>query len=74
MSGLFAYVIAFKWLGFLLSTFLLLIFLFKALHPQKWWVSLTLATAAIVFSYVIFGVLLELRLPEGILKSVLDWF
>lgn len=74
MSGLLVYVIAFKWLGFLLSTFLLLLFLFKALQPQRWRVALTLAVAAIVFSYVIFGVLLELRFPEGVLKSVLDWF
>ena len=74
MSGLLVYIFAFKWLGFLLSTFLLLIFLFKGLHPQKWWVALTLAVVAIVFSYVIFGVLLELRFPEGVLKSVLGWF
>jgi len=74
MSGLLVYALAFKWLGFLLSTFLLLIFLFKALHPQRWRVALTLSVVAIVLSYIIFGVLLELQFPEGVLKSVLGWF
>lgn len=60
------YIFFFKKIGFLFSTLLLLIFLFRSMGTRKWrWV---FAEAIIVtfLSYLLFGVILKLNLPTGI--------
>lgn len=69
---LFFYAIVLRWLGFLLSTFLLLLYLFKGLEPQRWRVALILSIVATVLCYLVFGVFLELRFPEGILEAIFE--
>ena len=69
-TALFFYAIVLRWLGFLLSTFLLLLFLFKGLEPQRWRVALILSIVATALCYWVFGVLFELRFPEGILEAI----
>jgi putative tricarboxylic transport membrane protein len=68
--GFIVYSLIFEWLGFILSTFLLVIFLLRILEPKKWW-SMFL-TAAIVASsaYTVFNVFLKSELPMGILGSL----
>jgi hypothetical protein len=61
-----------KGLGFIVSTFLLLLFLFKGLEPQKWRVALVLAAATTAVCYVVFGVFLELQFPPGILQKIFE--
>ena len=68
--ALFFYAIVLRWLGFLLSTFFLLLFLFKGLEPQRWRVALILSIVATALCYWVFGVLFELRFPEGILEAI----
>jgi putative tricarboxylic transport membrane protein len=68
--ALFFYAIILRWVGFLLSTFFLLLFLFKGLEPQRWRVALILSIVATGSCYWIFGVLFELRFPEGILEAI----
>jgi len=72
MGGLLLYALFFKWMGFILSTFLLLIFLFKGLEPQKWKVALTFAVVTIAVCYVVFGVFLEMQFPAGLLGGLLN--
>ena len=72
MFALIIYVVAFKWLGFIFSTFFLLVFLFKGLEPQKWSTALLLSLVSTIVCYFVFGVFLEVRFPEGILKGVLQ--
>jgi putative tricarboxylic transport membrane protein len=68
---LIVYVAVFKWLGFLISTFALLLLLFKSLEPQRWSVALLLSAVTTILCFLVFGYFLELRFPQGILKEVL---
>jgi putative tricarboxylic transport membrane protein len=63
--SLYAYV--FNLLGFILSTVLLLIFLFKAIEPQRWSVAILGAVGSSVAAYVVFQVWLGSQLPKGLL-------
>jgi len=72
MAALLLYALLFKGLGFIVSTFLLLLFLFKGLEPQKWRVALILAAATTTVCYVVFGVFLELQFPPGILHRFFE--
>jgi putative tricarboxylic transport membrane protein len=69
MVSLFVYALIFKEVGFLLSTFLLLLFLFKGLEPQRWSVAILSAGITAVSCYLLFGVLMETQLPKGILEN-----
>lgn len=69
IAGMSVYIYVFNFLGFLLSTFLLLIFLFKAVEPTKWWVSILASFITMLLSYGIFGLWLKVPFPQGIL-----WF
>jgi len=72
MAALLLYTLLFKGLGFIVSTFLLLLFLFKGLEPQKWRVALVLGAATTAVCYVVFGVFLELQFPPGILQKIFE--
>jgi len=61
------YALFFQFLGFPLTTFLLLMLLFKGGEPRVWLKPILLAGAATVFTYFLFSVLLSCELPRGIL-------
>jgi len=61
------YVYFFSILGFLLSTFLLLVFLFKAVEPTKWWIAIVGSVITILISYGIFEIWLMVPFPRGFL-------
>jgi putative tricarboxylic transport membrane protein len=63
--ALFLYVFVLEPLGYITATFLLMFFLFKAIEPQKWRVSLSLAVLAAWASYGFFKLLLHVPLPRG---------
>lgn len=67
IGGLSAYVFFFNAAGFLLSTFLLMVFLFRAVEPTKWWVSIVSGSVTILISYAIFRVWLAVPFPSGFL-------
>lgn len=67
IGGLSAYVFLFDILGFIPSTFLLMVFLFKAVEPTKWWTAILSSLITIVLSYLIFKIWLEVQLPTGFL-------
>ena len=54
-------------IGFLLITFLFLAFLIRCVDPQSWSRVIGWALVGSVGSYLIFEVLMELRLPKGLL-------
>ena len=70
MLALFLYAAIFHWLGFILSTCLLLIFLFKGLEPQRWGMALLLSAVTIAVCYLVFSVFLELQFPPGLLRAI----
>lgn len=66
LAALFIYAYAFKPLGFILSTALLLLFLFKAIEPQKWSWAVFGAVVSTLAAYGLFN-WLGCQLPQGIL-------
>ena len=54
-------------LGFLLTTFLLMISLLRAIETQKWRKVVVVALATALISYAIFSLLLGVPLPAGLL-------
>lgn len=67
LTGLSIYAYVFNFLGFLLSTFLLMIFLFKAVEPTKWWKSILGTLITILISYGVFRIWLKVPFPTGVL-------
>ncbi len=54
-------------LGFLITTFCLMLFLFRVIEPQLWKVDLFYVLIFTLGSYILFRVLLKVQLPTGIL-------
>jgi hypothetical protein len=67
MGSLVLYTIFFRFLGFLLDTFLLTAFLLRVMEPLSWKKVLAGAIGAAVGSYAIFQLWLEAQLPKGFL-------
>lgn len=67
LVALFLYGYFFQTLGFILSAALLLIFLFKAVEPQRWSVAILGAVVSSLVAYVVFQVWLGSQLPKGLL-------
>jgi putative tricarboxylic transport membrane protein len=67
LAGLSASTYFFNGLGFLLSTFFVMLFLFKIVEPFKWVNAIlgSLLTLAIV--YAVFGIWLKVPFPSGFL-------
>jgi putative tricarboxylic transport membrane protein len=63
--SLFAYTIAVNWLGFVLSTFLFIIFILCLIESKKWWRTLIKAALITIGNYLVFVEWLGLRLPKG---------
>lgn len=68
LLALFAYALVLDILGFLLSTFLLLVFLFHVgMEPQKWFWAIGGSAIASLSCYAVFELWLRTQLPKGIL-------
>lgn len=65
LVGLVIYVLVLPLLGYLLSTFVLLIFLFKAGGIRKWTFILLYAFLTTSITYLVFSSWLNLRFPKG---------
>ncbi|MBI2316136.1 MAG: tripartite tricarboxylate transporter TctB family protein, partial [Betaproteobacteria bacterium] len=50
-------------LGFVAATTLLLVFLFKVVEPQPWWIAVGGAVASTLVAWVVFHVWLGAQLP-----------
>jgi putative tricarboxylic transport membrane protein len=66
LIALFGYAIFLEILGFLISTFLLLFFLFIVVEPQRWIVAAGGSLLASFSSYALFELCLKIRLPKGL--------
>jgi hypothetical protein len=69
MVSLIVYTLLFQWLGFILSTFCLLLFSFKTFGNLKWRLSFLLSFISIALTYSIFDLYFGFRFPQGILKE-----
>jgi putative tricarboxylic transport membrane protein len=68
LAGLLFFWQGLGYLGFLLTTFLFIIFLLRFIEPQRWVTVLTTSVLTTGLSYIVFNILLKVRLPAGILK------
>jgi putative tricarboxylic transport membrane protein len=69
LAGILVYALIFEWLGFILSTFLLVTFLLRLLNPRTWWTTLLTAGVISLSAYAVFDVLLKSGLPKGVLEE-----
>jgi len=66
LISLFFYALIFEWLGFILSTFLLILFLLKIIEKKGWIMVVITALLTSVISYLFFDKFLHAALPRGI--------
>jgi putative tricarboxylic transport membrane protein len=67
LLALVVYVFALEWLGYILATFALMLFLFKALDPLTWAAAIGGSLLTSLLSYVVFKLWLQVSLPAGLL-------
>ncbi|OGP89698.1 MAG: hypothetical protein A2156_00625 [Deltaproteobacteria bacterium RBG_16_48_10] len=65
LVGIGTYILVLNYLGFLLSTFLLLFFLFTVIGGLKWWKAALSGTIAAAAVYLVFEIWLRANLPRG---------
>ena len=62
---LIAYTFLLDLLGYLLCTFFLVLFILRAIDPQRWTVALGMAAITAAGSYILFAIWLSVPLPPG---------
>lgn len=67
LGVLSVYVFLWNVLGSLISTFLLMVFLFKGIEPTKWWIALLGGFITTLMAHYIFKVCLAIPFPRGFL-------
>jgi hypothetical protein len=65
LAGLFAFYAFMEPLGFLISSFLVLVFLLRAIAMQRWRLTVGISAGTALASYLVFDRLLKLPLPRG---------
>jgi putative tricarboxylic transport membrane protein len=68
--GLLVYSAALDYLGYIIATTGLSLLIIRIFEPQAWLRPLIIAIAVSVFSYVLFDRLLEVNLPDGLLRGL----
>lgn len=67
LMTLLAYILLLEPLGFVLTTFVCLVLLFKLSEPKRWLMPMVLSSVTAVLSYLIFSVWLQSHFPKGLL-------
>lgn len=67
LATLFGYALILNYLGFIASTFIFLLILFRFVEPQKWIVAIGGSALASIACYMVFELWLKTQLPRGIL-------
>jgi hypothetical protein len=65
LIGMLIYAKLMPFAGYLISTFLMMSFLFWIVKGQRWWWVLTLSFLITLTTYYIFSVCLKCQFPEG---------
>lgn len=64
--ALAAYTLVLTPLGFVISTFLFMVFLYRVIEPQGWLFSFLFAAVSAFCNWMVFEVWLQCQLPEGL--------
>lgn len=65
--GVIIYISFLKTLGYLISTFCLMLYLLRVMRVEGWWRPVVLSVVCSVIAYVVFAVWLKVPLPKGLL-------
>ena len=65
LVGLAVYIFLIETLGYLVDTFLLIVFLMKAVEREKWPLTLIIAVATTAALFITFQILLKITLPSN---------
>jgi len=68
VGSLLAYALLIEFLGFIICTLLLLLFLFRFIGKQKWWLVFTETILVTLVTQAIFKVGLKVQLPAGLFR------
>ena len=68
LAAMLGFALVLETLGFLLSTFTVMLVLLRVIEPQKWPRVFAVALATALISYFLFGRLLNIPLPAGVLE------
>ena len=66
LAALLLYGFFLESLGYILATFLLMVFFFRAIEPQRWFVAFFGAGVTSFITYALFKVWLQVQLPIGL--------
>jgi hypothetical protein len=72
LASFFAFGLFFTKVGYSLTLAVFLIFIIKVVEKQSWKITLLVTIISIIVSYVLFGNLLSVPLPEGILSYAIQ--
>jgi putative tricarboxylic transport membrane protein len=64
------YFLTLEYLGFLIAGFLFMMFLFAMISAMKWYRAMVWSLISIGLTYLTFGVLLRIPLPQGVLGFI----
>ena len=65
LAALFAFGVALEYVGYLITTFLFMLFIARLMEPTRWRTAILMALLTAVLSYLLFVVLLEVQLPRS---------
>ena len=68
LAAMLGFALLLEKLGFLLSTFTVMLLLLRVVEPQKWPKVIAVALATALISYFLFARLLNIPLPAGVLE------
>lgn len=66
LGVLLLYAFSLEWLGYIIATILLMLFLFRAIEPQRWPVAIFGSIVTSLITYALFKLWLQVQLPMGL--------
>ena len=75
LSALIGFLFLMKWAGFMIASLAFMIFLLRAVEPQRWRLTIIVAASTMILCVIVFQVWLQVQFPEGPLSvyTMLKW-
>lgn len=70
LIALFLYALLLEWVGFIIVTLLLMVFLLRVIEKKPWWLTLLTGVTITVAAYLVFETALQSNLPKGLLEHL----
>jgi putative tricarboxylic transport membrane protein len=70
LIALFLFALLLEWVGFVIVTLLLMVFLLRVIEKKPWWLTLLTGVTITVAAYLVFETALQSNLPKGMLEHL----